>query len=83
MIKTRILFMLSQRISTKPFAKTLFLTLCSASLLFSCENVQTKPVKNNVLKEYINTPLEKTRDVKSRVESKQDEVRRQLLEDSE
>ena len=73
--------MYNTRQFTKLFTKPLFLTICFSSLLFSCENVQTKPVKNNVLKEYINTPLDKTRDVKARVESKQDEVRRQLLEE--
>lgn len=62
--------------------RILFLFACSL-LLVSCKNVETKPVKNNVLKEYINTPLDKTRDIKSRVESKQEEARKQLLLDDE
>ena len=69
-------------IKTRFFFFILVLSLFLSSLLLSCESVQTKPVKNNVLKEYINTPLDKAKGMKSKVESKQEEARRQLLEDS-
>ena len=69
MIKTRIFFFI------------LISSIFFASTFIGCESVQTKPVKNNVLKEYINTPLDKAKGMKSKVESKQEEARRQLLEE--
>ena len=73
--------MFKTRIKTRFFFFILLQSLFFASTLTSCESVQTKPVKNNVLKEYINTPLDKAKGVKSRVESKQEDVRRQLLDE--
>ena len=73
-------------IKTRFFLFILVLSFFFSSVLTSCESltksVQTKPVKNNVLKEYINTPLDKAKGMKAKVESKQEEARIQLLEDN-
>lgn len=42
------------------------------------ENIQTKPVKNNVLKEYVKVPLDKSKAMKAEVEAKQRKAQDQL-----
>lgn len=57
----------------------LLLTFLLSLITAACNNnVETKPVKNNVLKEYIKTPLDKTKSMKAEVEAKQNQARDQL-----
>ena len=67
-------------IKTRFFFFILIFTAFFSFTLISCQSAQTKPVKNNVLKEYVNTPLDKAKGMKSKLESKQEEARRQLLD---
>lgn len=59
---------------------TIFFLLISISFMCSaCDpSTKTKPVKNNVLKEYVKTPLDKTKAMKTEIEAKQKQAQDQL-----
>jgi hypothetical protein len=58
--------------------------LIIAALLFSVTACDVKPSerkpKHNVIKEYVNTPRDKAKDVKNRLESTQNKVNEQSKE---
>ncbi len=60
------------------------LVVCLMLALSACEGGQGKKPKRNIIKEYVNTPKEKARDVASSLEDAQEKTHQQfqdLVED--